>query len=138
MPFADPDGVLAAATARWRELVPQATIVPVSAVRGKGCDELLQGLRGRLPRLCPRWVRAACRETTPARAPQVELHSLSTAELNGATGVVLGGVNSKGRVPVRLDPPHFRELLVRPANLKRNTFVSTVVDGGGGGTQTLD
>ena len=49
LPFADPDGVLAAATARWRELVPQATIVPVSAVRGKGCDELLQGLRGRLP-----------------------------------------------------------------------------------------
>jgi GTPase Era involved in 16S rRNA processing len=48
-PFADPEGVLAAAEARWRELLPAATVVRVSATQGKGCGELLAGLRAHLP-----------------------------------------------------------------------------------------
>ncbi|KAL1518778.1 hypothetical protein AB1Y20_003062 [Prymnesium parvum] len=66
----------------------------------------------------------------PAPAPlevgaEVELHSLAATELNGATGVVLGVMNEKGRMPVRLDPPHFRDILLKPCNLKRNVFVES-------------
>ena len=54
---------------------------------------------------------------------EVELHSLTgQQQLNGATGVVLGQLNGNGRLPVRLDPPHMKDLLLRPANLKRNAF----------------
>ena len=45
----DPEGKLTVAADAWKELLPHATIVPVSAAEGRGCDALLDALQTALP-----------------------------------------------------------------------------------------
>ena len=46
------------------------------------------------------------------------MHGLQRADLNGVAGTVVGPPAESGRVPVHLDPPHDKTMLLKPENLE--------------------
>lgn len=107
----------AAATAlltRVREAADTEAINAATAVAEQLTGELMENA---LVAAFPRRVDTAAVDPTFDVGAEVVLHSLSAAHLNGAIGAVLGLLNRKGRLPVRLAEPHAKGILLKPANL---------------------